>query len=113
MATAKSTGVRMALAATTIVGLLGIEGKDGAKGATEIAGQPIEVSVTASTFSGHHLHYHWRATDGRMKDVDASTTQWKLPGGPGIRIHIGLEDPRDLIADLAQGFDRLRKFAAQ
>jgi cystathionine beta-lyase len=33
--------------------------------------------------------------------------EWN-PGGPGIRIHIGLEDPQDLIADLAQGLDKLR-----
>jgi hypothetical protein len=25
--------------------------------------------------------------------------------GPGIRIHIGLEDPQDLMADLARGFE--------
>jgi cystathionine beta-lyase len=29
-----------------------------------------------------------------------------------LRLHIGLEDPDDLIADLAQGFDRLRAVAA-
>ncbi|MBP0493174.1 cystathionine beta-lyase [Roseomonas indoligenes] len=28
-------------------------------------------------------------------------------GGPAIRIHIGLEEPEDLIADLAQALDRL------
>ena len=26
--------------------------------------------------------------------------------GPMMRLHIGLEDPADLIADLAQGFER-------
>jgi cystathionine beta-lyase len=30
-------------------------------------------------------------------------TQWD-PGGPTIRLHIGLEDPDDLIADLERGF---------
>jgi cystathionine beta-lyase len=34
-------------------------------------------------------------------------TQWN-PGGPSLRLQIGLEDPQDLIADLEQGFDRLR-----
>src|SRR5947209_5736095 len=29
-----------------------------------------------------------------------TATQWN-PGGPGIRIHIGLEEPQDLIADLS------------
>ncbi len=43
-------------------------------------------------------------------DVSAvrSATKWN-PGGPLIRLHIGLEDPDDLIADLAQGFARLKQ----
>jgi cysteine-S-conjugate beta-lyase len=35
-----------------------------------------------------------------------SATRWN-PGGPAVRLHIGLEDPEDLIADLAHGFDAL------
>lgn len=35
-----------------------------------------------------------------------TATRWS-PGGPLIRLHIGLEDPDDLIADLEQGFARL------
>ena len=35
-----------------------------------------------------------------------TATRWS-PGGPLIRLHIGLEDPADLIADLEQGFARL------
>jgi cystathionine beta-lyase len=35
-----------------------------------------------------------------------SATQWR-PGGPTIRLHIGLEDPADLIADLEQALSRL------
>ena len=30
------------------------------------------------------------------------------PDRPGIRLHIGLENPQDLIADLAAGFERMR-----
>jgi cystathionine beta-lyase len=37
-----------------------------------------------------------------------SATQWAAEG-PGVRIHVGLEDPRDLMADLAQGLDKLRQ----
>ncbi len=40
-----------------------------------------------------------------------TATKWDVEG-PGIRIHIGLEDPQDLIADLAQGLDKLRAAAA-
>ncbi len=35
-----------------------------------------------------------------------TATRWKL-GGPIIRLHIGLEDPADLMADLEQGFKKL------
>jgi len=40
--------------------------------------------------------------------VDAlrTATTW-APGGPGVRYHVGLEDPEDLIADLDAGFARL------
>jgi cystathionine beta-lyase len=36
-----------------------------------------------------------------------SATPWTWPG-PYLRLHIGLEDPDDLIADLARGFEQLR-----
>jgi cystathionine beta-lyase len=35
-----------------------------------------------------------------------TATRWN-PGGPTVRLHIGLEDPDDLIADLEQGFAKL------
>ncbi len=35
-----------------------------------------------------------------------SATQWNA-GGPNLRLHVGLEDPADLIADLERGFARL------
>jgi len=38
-------------------------------------------------------------------------TTWS-PGGPSLRLHIGLEDPQDLIADLAEGFARLAGVSA-
>ena len=41
-----------------------------------------------------------RAEGGR------TATSWN-PGGPMIRVHIGLEDPDDLIADLGRGFAAL------
>jgi cystathionine beta-lyase len=40
-----------------------------------------------------------------------SATRWQ-PEGPTLRLHIGLEDPQDLIADLDRGFHRLRAVAA-
>ena len=35
-----------------------------------------------------------------------TATTWN-PGGPTIRLHIGLEDSADLMADLEQGFRKL------
>ena len=35
-----------------------------------------------------------------------TATKWTGPG-PTLRIHAGLEDPEDLIADLEKGFERL------
>lgn len=37
-----------------------------------------------------------------------TATQWN-PGGPALRLHIGLEDPDDLIADLEQAFSRIKQ----
>ena len=39
-----------------------------------------------------------------------TATQWPHPG-PSLRLHIGLEDPDDLIADLADGLARLNAAA--
>jgi len=36
-----------------------------------------------------------------------TATRWEAPG-PYLRLHVGLEDPQDLMDDLTAGFDRLR-----
>src|SRR5438132_2545000 len=43
-------------------------------------------------------------------DRARTATEWQAEG-PLVRLHIGLEDPQDLIADLAQGLDKLRRVA--
>jgi cystathionine beta-lyase len=40
-------------------------------------------------------------------EAHRTATQWR-PEGPTLRLHIGLEDPDDLIADLTRGFAALR-----
>jgi hypothetical protein len=42
------------------------------------------VSVQATDSSGYKLHYRWKSTDGTIKNVDAPSTTWTLPAGPGI-----------------------------
>lgn len=41
-------------------------------------------------------------------ETQRTATQWQVDG-QAMRIHVGLEDPGDLIADLSDGFDRLAK----
>ena len=45
-------------------------------------------------------------------EVNRTATKWKEPGSV-LRISIGLEDPRDLIADLEAGLERLTNAGAQ
>ena len=40
-----------------------------------------------------------------------TATRW-APEGPTLRLHIGLEDPQDLIEDLDRGFHQFRAVAA-
>lgn len=54
----------------------------------------------------------WGGFESLMKPVDVphSAVPWPRPGRPQgqlIRIHVGLEDPDDLIADLEAGFERM------
>lgn len=60
------------------------------------------------------LGYSWGGFESLAMTVDPrkmrSVTKWDEPGHL-IRLHIGLEDPADLIADLEQGFDRFRAVA--
>ena len=47
-----------------------------------------------------------------MGPVSRAATQWPADG-PYVRLHVGLEDPADLIADLAYGLDQLQLVAAE
>lgn len=57
------------------------------------------------------LGYSWGGFESLIMFYDPdkirTATSWNGPG-PVIRIHAGLEDPDDLIADLDQGFQRFR-----
>jgi len=43
-----------------------------------------------------------------MLEGSRTATKWDVPG-PCFRIHVGLEEPADLIADLEAGFERFQK----
>src|SRR5205823_769057 len=34
--------------------------------------------------NGATLHYRWRSTDGRIRNINAPTTTWTLPSGAGL-----------------------------
>ena len=44
----------------------------------------VTVKVVVSNAGGGTLSYQWRSTDGTIKNVNAATTTWTLPNGPGI-----------------------------
>lgn len=60
------------------------------------------------------MGYSWGGFESLVIPADPTSnrtaTKW-APEGPLIRIHAGLEDPDDLIADLTAGFDRLTRAA--
>ena len=62
------------------------------------------------------MGYSWGGFESLILPVHPerirTATEWPTNGGPRgqlIRIHVGLEDPEDLIADLARGLKRLRQ----
>lgn len=57
------------------------------------------------------LGFSWGGYESLMVPTNLTSartaTKWQQPG-PTVRIHAGLEDPDDLLEDLARGLDRLR-----
>jgi cystathionine beta-lyase len=63
----------------------------------------LELFAIGSSWGG----YESLAIVARI-DKYRTATKWN-PGGATIRLHIGLEDPDDLIADLEQAFAKMKK----
>ena len=77
--------------------------------------QPVPPSAIAKMLDGMRLFglgWSWGGFESLMiptwPERSRTATAWN-PGGPSLRLHIGLEDPQDLIADLEDGFARLRR----
>lgn len=75
--------------------------------------QPVAEERVAAMLDGLELlamGFSWGGFDSLITPMQPersrSATTWS-PGGPCLRLAIGLEDPDDLIADLAEGFARL------
>jgi cystathionine beta-lyase len=102
-------------------GLPGAPGHDiwkrdflGASGLFSIILQPCSDAAVAAMIDGLELFgigYSWGGYESLVIPFDCASyrtvTTWN-PGGPGLRLQIGLEDVSDLQADLDAGFARLR-----
>jgi len=67
------------------------------------------VSAMLEGLTHFGLGFSWGGYESLAVPADIRRTASKFPvEGPVIRIHAGLEDPGDLIADLKTGFEKLR-----
>jgi cystathionine beta-lyase len=75
-----------------------------------IAEKKVYAFMDALTLFG--MGYSWGGYESLVISFDCSeyrtATKWN-PGGPTLRIHIGLEDVDDLLADLERGFAAMAK----
>jgi cysteine-S-conjugate beta-lyase len=85
----------------------------GASGLFSVVLKPVPDQSVAAMLDGLNLFgmgFSWGGFESLavpFKPVRTATT-WTAQG-PCLRFHIGLENPEDLIDDLKQGFDRLKK----
>ena len=85
----------------------------GASGLFSVVLKPTSDQSVAAMLDGLSLFgmgFSWGGFESLVvpfKPVRTATT-WTAPG-PCLRLHIGLESPDDLIDDLKQGFERLKK----
>lgn len=85
----------------------------GASGLFSVVLKPASQQSVAAMLDGLSLFgmgFSWGGFESLVvpfKPVRTATT-WTAPG-PCLRFHIGLESPDDLIDDLKQGFERLKK----
>jgi cystathionine beta-lyase len=84
----------------------------GACGLFAVELKPCSKRAVVALLDGLELFgigYSWGGFESLIIPVRPvrTATRW-APGGPCLRIHAGLEDPQDLIADLKSGFKRLR-----
>ena len=86
----------------------------GASGLFGVILEPADAASVARMLDGMQLFglgWSWGGFESLIiptwPERARTATAWSA-GGPSLRLQIGLEDPRDLIADLEDGFERLR-----
>ena len=85
----------------------------GSSGLFSVVLHPAPEAAVAAMLDGltlFGLGFSWGGYESLIIPFDCSTyrtaTNW-APGGPTLRLQVGLEDIEDLKSDLAQGFERL------
>jgi cystathionine beta-lyase len=86
----------------------------GASGLFGVVLQPVDAAAIGRMLDGMRLFgmgWSWGGFESLLiptwPERARTVTRWN-PGGPSLRVHVGLEDPQDLIEDLDAGFARLR-----
>ena len=87
----------------------------GASGLFSIVLEPCSAKAVAAMLDGMErfaMGYSWGGYESLILPADPrplrTATEWRAEG-PLIRLHPGLEDAGDLIADLEKGFERLKE----
>jgi cystathionine beta-lyase len=90
----------------------------GASGLFSVVLHPVPRPALAAMVDGLRyfgMGYSWGGFESLIVPFDPSTyrtaTRWTRPG-PAVRLHIGLEEPADLTADLEAGFARMAAVVA-
>jgi cystathionine beta-lyase len=85
----------------------------GSSGLFSVVLNPVSDTAVAAMLDGMELFglgFSWGGYESLIIPFDCTSnrtaTRW-APGGPTLRLQVGLEDPEDLKADLAAGFARL------
>ena len=86
----------------------------GACGLFGVVLKPVAKDRVAAMLDGMRLFRMgriWGGFESLIIPANVERAQWTFPwnpAGPYLRLHVGLESAEDLIADLADGFARLR-----
>ena len=72
----------------------------------ELKGDGLRRSRFVDALSLFGIGYSWGGYESLVLPVDPMRTVSKAPASNLVRLHVGLEDPDDLIADLAAAFDQ-------
>ena len=72
----------------------------------ELKGDGVRRSRFVDCLTLFGIGYSWGGYESLVLPVDPMRTVSKAPASNLVRLHVGLEDPDDLIADLAAAFDQ-------